>query len=339
MKIFVTGATGFIGSHLVEELIRKKKIPPTNIFVLVRQTSDISFLKRLKVNLVFGSLEDKKSFVKTLSQAELIFHLAAQAHLGEPKESYVINVQGTKNILDGLSQNKKRPRLVFLSSICAVDRKPQDDCRIPVNENYPPSPQTAYGRSKLEAECLIVREAKEVAFDYVILRAPLVFGPRNRLNSAVSSFILGIEQCSPLYAFNFPGAFSLIYVKDLARALMMVGENPKAVNQVFFVANSEPVKVPTLFNKIAKILGVKRQVFPLPRWAFNIVYDALSLKFIPKYKLNIFKRFWVCSTKKIETLIGFQTRYSLDEALEQTIDWYNRQGWVLKRREILARKR
>lgn len=326
MKIFVTGATGFVGSHLVEELKREKKISPSDIFVLVRKTSNTNFLKKLNVNLVFGSLEDRNSFTRTLSQADLIFHLAAQAHLGELEESYAINVRGTKNILDVLSQNKRHPRLVFLSSICAVDRNPKDDCRVPVNEDYPPSPRVAYGRSKLGAERLIIRRAKNGVFDYVILRVPLVFGPRNRLNSAICSFILGIEKRSPLYALDFPGAFSLIYVKDLVNALILVAKHPKAINQVFFVANPESVPAPTLFNKIAKILKIKRQVFPLPLWVFKAAYGISNLtKFIPKYKLNIFKPYWVCSPKKIERLIGFKTRYTLDEALRQTISWYNKQ--------------
>lgn len=326
MKIFITGATGFVGSHLVEELIKGNEVSSSNIFALVRKTSDISLLRQLKTNLVFGGLEDKRSFAKILSQVDLIFHLAAKAHLGESEESYTINIEGTRNILDVLAQNKRHPRLVFLSSICAVDRNPRDNCQTPVNEDYPPSPQTAYGRSKLEAERLITKRAKNGAFDYVILRAPLVFGPRNRLNSAVSSFILGIKHGLPLYAFNFPGVFSLIYVKDLVYALTLVGEHPRAANQMFFVANPEPVEVSILFNRIAKTLGIKRKVFPLPLWVFKASYKVFNLvPFIPKYKLNIFKPYWACDTQKIERLVGFKTRYFLDEALRQTLDWYN--GW------------
>ena len=174
-RVLATGGTGFIGSHLVDALIEHGVRPR----VLVRPTSDIARLARDqadKVKLVTGALEDRHSLTQAVSHVDTVFHLAAVTKAHTEEEYLRANAEGTQRLVQAMRAAQPRPRrLVYLSSLAAAG--PARDGR-PVEPGDEPHPITAYGRSKLVGEqaCFAASDA----FEVVMLRAPVVYGPREK---------------------------------------------------------------------------------------------------------------------------------------------------------------
>ena len=182
MKVLVTGATGFIGRHLVKALCNEGYA----VRCLVRKSSKIEELEKLNVEMSFGDLFDLSSLEKAIKGVSIIFHTAGEVYSSNPADHDEVNVRGTKNLLDA-SINKQIDRIVYFSSIAATG--PMVDEKILLNENAPYNPINVYGVSKHKAEVMALKSYKDYKIPVVILRLPIVYGPGISESSRVFLFL------------------------------------------------------------------------------------------------------------------------------------------------------
>ncbi len=172
MEALVTGGTGFIGSHLIEELINEG----FSVSSLVRSTSDLKWIEGYPVKIIEGDCLNIESLKDTIRGYDYIFHLAGITKADNKEDFYYTNVQGTENILNIVHQhNRKLKRFVYLSSLAVTGPSKNGT---PVDTSFTPEPVSDYGKSKLRGEESVLRYK-----DYLpitIIRPPAVYGPRDK---------------------------------------------------------------------------------------------------------------------------------------------------------------
>jgi len=177
MRVFVTGAGGFIGSALCRKLAGE--YGAGSVTCLVRDPSAAAELRARGFNVVQGDLLDTDAYREELLAAETVFHLGALAVFGKRLDYGRNNVEATRGLMRVASESKILKLFVFTSTIGAVDRAPWDPCRNPLTGASPCHPQSAYGRSKLECERLVAASG----LPWVIVRPSWVYGPGMRPGS------------------------------------------------------------------------------------------------------------------------------------------------------------
>ena len=202
MRILLTGASGFLGSHIAEQLDQQG----AEVRALVRPTSDTRFLDGLEhVTLVTGAMSDKDSLLAATEGVDGIIHAAGLVKAKEPADFYATNEQGTANLLDAAKRNAPDiARFVLGSSLTVMG--PSQDGR-PVSAGASPNPVTHYGRSKLAAERAARAEAHSLPI--TIIRPPMIYGPRDReILPFFKSVQLGVLPLTPgvlLPGISIPG--------------------------------------------------------------------------------------------------------------------------------------
>jgi UDP-glucose 4-epimerase len=258
----VTGATGFIGAALVRRLTaagvpvrgvaRSRRDPAANV---------------IAVDLRSGTLP-----TGTLDRVETIYHLAAKTHdltatEASDAEYWSVNLEGTQRLLDAAWQHPIK-RVVFVSSVKA---QTETTARV-VDETDTPEPTTAYGRSKLAAEKLVLTEAARRGFEAVCLRFPLVYGPGQRGNMA--RMIAAIDRG------RFPpppagvNRRSMLHVANAVEALILAGHHPAAAGQTYFVTDAAAYSTRELYDAIRQALGKRPVTWAVPTAVFRALAAA-----------------------------------------------------------------
>lgn len=323
--MLITGATGFVGSHVVEAFGRLGQ----PVRALVRKTSDVRRLPASGVERVEGSLEDADSLARAVRGTDVIVHLAALTRAHTEKEYHRANVLGTANLLEALRRAEPRPRrLVYLSSLAAVG--PSVDGR-PVGPADTPRPLTAYGRSKLAGEELCLKAAEEL--ELVILRAPAVYGPRDR--DLLHFFRLAARGILPVPT-GPARPLQLIHVEDLADAVVRASTAPDGTG-IFHVA--EPAAYPwvEVVRLVADAVGVRGRVVPVPAPLVRAAGWASETLGRITGRASIFDRDkarellapgWLCDVGAMRTVFGFEPQVALPDGLSSTARWYRNEGWL-----------
>lgn len=323
--ILVTGASGFVGSHLVERLLEAGFA----VRALVRPSSDVAHLAELGVERVVGTLDDLPALVQAVSGADAVLHLAAVTGARSQAEYDRVNRDGTRLLVQAMLTASPCPRrLVLLSSLAAVG--PSADGR-PVTAGNTPRPLTAYGRSKLagEAETLALQGRAEV----VVLRAPAVYGPRDRE-------LLRFFRLARLGVLAVPGGperyVQLIHVADLADALVRAVTAPGAAG-IHHVADPQPYAWTQIVRWVGEAVGRRGIMIPVPGWMVRTAAVASEAAARLRGGATVFNRekvtellapAWLADTTSAERVLGFRTRISLREGLADTARWYRAHGWI-----------
>lgn len=325
-SVFITGATGFVGSHLAAELAERG----ARVRALVRATSDVSRLSGLGAELVRGSLEDAEALARGVEDAEIVFHLAAVTHARTEADYVRANAAGTRALVEAVLGAKQRPRrLVYLSSLAAVG--PALDGR-PVGRDDPPRPLTAYGRSKLEGERACLAAATD-GLETVALRAPAVYGPGDR--EMLRFFRLAARGLFPLPA-GGERVVQLVHVTDLARALVAAGA-AEAARGVYHVAEPKAYTWTEVAAHMAKAVGRGVRIVRIPRpavmaaaalseWAAKIGGGATM--FNREKARELLAPGWLCETETLRRDTRFEARIAVPDGLAATAAWYREQGWL-----------
>jgi len=232
MNIFITGATGFIGSVFLKTLL------PTlhqddRVFVLVRSLRQ--YTDKRVVQLV-GTLEAIHNFKETIVTADYFFHIAAKARLKGGGNYQKVNVEPVREIVSTLKNATHFKKIIFISSIAAVGRAKKDMCKFPISTRSEPSPATEYGCSKLAAEKCVI----ESGLPFVIIRPAGVWGKNMHAESHVNKFVSMVYHKNPFVFFGFPGRISVIHVEDLAAALVQCIPGDKSTGKIYFAATESP---------------------------------------------------------------------------------------------------
>jgi dihydroflavonol-4-reductase len=317
--VLVTGATGFIGRHLVEELCALGKPPRC----LVRREG---FRWEFPgVEFAIADLATGTGLEAAVRGVDLIIHLAGVTKAVRPRDYYTGNTRATENLARAISG---RPiRLVHVSSLAALGPSPDG---VPVTEDSEPHPLTHYGRSKLEAEQLV----RTLVPGAVILRPPVVYGPRD------TGVFQVIQPVSRGVAVEIAGGerwLSAIYVKDLVEGLLAAAASPQAAGRAYFLAHPQPVSWSELESTAARLMGRRTRVLRIPTSVARAVGYGAEFWSRVSRKPSVFSRdkirealcrSWTCDTRRAAAELDFHARTSLEIGLAATLAWYKEAGWL-----------
>lgn len=332
--VLVTGATGFIGLHLVEELFRRGE----RVRCLVRPTSKIDSLQRLRAEIVVAEIDDPKGVRAAIDGIDVVYHVAGIIRAFQCQEFYQVNEQGTAQVAAACAAQSNPPRFVLVSSIAAAGPAPRGQVRI---ESDPPAPISHYGRSKLAAEQAATKFAHSVPV--TIVRPGIVFGPRD------TGFVKVIRSIRSFFCHLSPGfyppALSYIHISDLTELLVRAAERGRRVpsdqngqprtGRYFAVAPEHPT-----YAQLGRILRpmLSRPRAPIIPVAAPLAYCVAGLSEL-RGRLRgqpeelCFDKIrdalapsWACSGDAARRELDFVPARSLRERLQETVDWYLSNG-------------
>lgn len=332
MSIVITGATGFIGKNLARKLADDNY----NVKCLVRETSNLEGLHHKNIKLHYGDLSDKQSLEGLVGVDDVVYHLAGAVGSKDLHEYYQANLGGTKYLAD-ICRNAKIKKFVYLSTASAVGSG--DGSNI-IDEKTPCNPKTGYGRSKREAEKLLLALHEKENFPAVILRAPIVYGPHDLNETRDLSMIKLIKYVSNGKFFvagkNGGAKRSICYVGNLVEGAIASAKTAKTSGQIYFISDEKTPTLLELGRTIAKVCGIGLNEKRYPVCLANFIAYAnekisrLKGNF-PQFNRRVVKGItsdWVCSIEKAKNDFGYKLKYDLETALGETIKWYKERGVV-----------
>ncbi len=338
-KVLVTGATGFIGTKLTEQLIARGD----DVICLVRETSNLTALDSLGVRYVFGDVRDKESIRTAMRGVETVYHLAGLATAFRLRDLMQVNYEGFHNIVTACAACGTPPVLVSVSSLAAAGPSPPGQIR---TEFDPPRPVSNYGKAKRAAEQLAEQFAHQVPI--TIVRPPIVFGQGDLQMRSIfkSIFRYGVHL-----ALGVAGSrYSLIHVDDLVAA--MIGCSHRGARLVdrrktaeavhppqgyYFVASEEQPTFAELGLLIGQSLGrtsvrILRSYSTLTLWPAAFVAETIARFRGQPFIFNFDKAReasagnWVCSASMLRDELGITPAASVLERLRQTAQWYQQKN-------------
>jgi len=321
MKALVTGASGFIGSHLAEALLKRGY----EVRCLVRNTSALKWLDGLEFILCRGDCTDPGSLREAAKGVDYVFHLAGLTKARREEDFYHVNAKGTQHMAEAvLRENPSLKKFVFLSSQAAAGPSIKGK---PVKETDAPNPVSHYGKSKREGEEAVFRYADK--FPVVIIRPSAVYGPRDR-----DLFLLFKLLRSGFYPYWGESRYSLIYVDDLISGIIKAAESDCSGGKIYFLSDERPYTNNELISLISSIYGKKPLKLPVPRPLMSAVAVAGSLfkgfpSIINRDKMReLSYRDWICDSSKAREELGFISKITLKEGIKWTADWYRIHRWL-----------
>lgn len=324
MKAFITGGTGFIGSHLINSLLAQDNI---DIYALVRDLDNLKWLQGLNINTLHGDLQNIPQLPADL---DYVFHIAGFTKAHKSADYYTVNQEGTASFFKALRTSNCSPkRIIYMSSMAAAGPCSLED---PLAESCTPSPISPYGESKLQGEKEVLKYKDE--FPVAIIRVGPVFGPRDRdflplLKMVKQGFFPAFGKTAR--------KVSLCYVKDLVKALILCMQKELDNPDIFHIADPRPYTWDEFSQAAAEVLGKKstRIRIPLPVIYIAALCSELMAKL--QKKPSIFTRHkyqemkqeaWMTTTAHAQDVLSFAPDYSLKEGLQETITWYQDKGWL-----------
>jgi len=327
-KVLVTGAGGFLGSTLVNELYKLG----VAVRVVLREPKQSSLLPP-EVETMWSDIRDAQKMKEVVSGCDAVVHLAAKVHAIDDQSAEqdyeAVNVEGTRNVLDAAVSSGLR-RVVFSSSVKVFG----EETRGCLDESWPPDPKTSYGRSKWLAEQLVSDYATRDGLTAVSLRLPMVYGPTQRGN--LYQMIEAIDKRRFPALPRLSMVRSLLHVQNFVQAVWLCLRAPCFQRRAYVVADSNPYCVTDLYDWLRTGLGRSPARWRVPLWALKggaRVGDLLQLvsrKPIPLSSDRLTKLIggaWF-SAEAITRELGYQARYSFAETVPQMIASYRKTASV-----------
>ncbi len=306
MKCLITGGAGFIGSHIADALVQKNhKVRILDDF----STGERNNIKHLqnKLEVIEGSITDKKTVDEAVSGTDYVFHQAAQVSVVEsvknPAKTWDINIKGTKLLLNAAVAN--RVKKVITASSAAVYGNDGD---LPKTEDMRPNPVSPYGNSKLMNEYMAEDYLKNSGLKTICLRYFNVYGPRQSPKSeyagVISKFIsLMLKGERPTIYGDGGQTRDFVYVADVVKANLLAMESKKVNSGVFNIATGKQTSI----NDIVKTINM-------------ILETDISPIYAPERPGDI--RHSVADISKAKRELGYKPEYGLKKGLEKTIEWH-----------------
>ena len=331
MKILITGASGCIGSYIVEEALRRG----LDTWAAIRKSSSREYLQDQRINFIELNLSSKEQLVKQLEghTFDYVVHAAGVTKCLNKQDFHRINTEGTKNLVEALLELKMPlKRFVFVSSLSVYgairEQQPYEEIR----ETDNPQPNTEYGRSKLAAEQFL--DSLTADFPYVILRPTGVYGPREK-----DYFIMAksIKQHSDFAVGYKRQDITFVYVSDVVQAVFLAAEKGKT-GRKYFLSDGEVYQSTTFSDLIHEELGRPWWIrITAPVWVLRVVtffgeyVGRLTGKVtaLNNDKYNILKqRNWRCDIQPAIDELGYKPQVQLKEGVQRAIAWYKEHHWL-----------
>jgi nucleoside-diphosphate-sugar epimerase len=322
MKALVTGATGFVGSHLVEALRRGG----TEVTALARSPAKTAMLRDQGVQVVRGDLHDHSSLERAAADQDVVYHVAGLVAARSEAEFLSANEEGTRNVVAAVAR-RGTARFVLVSSLAAGGPASRG---MPLNGSEAPRPVTAYGRSKLAAE----RVVKTSTLPWSIVRPPIVYGPRDR--EVLKLFRIGRLGVAPVFG-DGTQELSAVHAADLASALIAVGSSPTATGRIYNACHPDVFTSAEFCREIGAAMGRPVGTLRIPavlgRALLSLTETSARLTgqttILTSDKANeFFQPAWTGDPTPLMNDCGWRARYDLRTGLAETYQWYRRAGWL-----------
>jgi nucleoside-diphosphate-sugar epimerase len=339
--IFVTGGTGFIGSHLIRELAKEVY----RIRALTRSGSNLRFISRYDIDIVKGDIRNLEEVKSSMEGCDIVIHLAALARdWGREKDFYDINVGGTENILKAVDKNKIK-FLIHLSTNAVLG---EEDCSVPKDEDFPYNPRypyflskfwesdmNHYRCSKMEAERTAISFCLKKGINLTVLRPVWVYGPRE-FHSGPYYFCKYVSGNMRLLPGCRTNKFHVIYVKDLVKVIKKILNYQLEGINIYNVGSQYVPTMDEFWSLFCKYLKVKPPIY-LPKFMTyplgfltEALYKLFGIKNSPSltrarvsmgYCNNIY------DVSKVKRELGFNET-PLERGVKTTVRWWRRYGFL-----------
>jgi nucleoside-diphosphate-sugar epimerase len=322
MKALVTGATGFIGSHLAEALRRRGDA----VTVLARSASRAAALAPLGVRVIPGDLHDRTALQRAAESQDVVYHVAGAVAARSEADFMAANRDGTRNLVEAV-ERAGTGRLVYVSSMAAAG--PTIKGR-PLRGDEAPRPVTAYGRSKLAAEQAVTVSR----LPWTIVRPPMVYGPRDL--EVLKVFRLARLGVAPVLG-DGSQELSAVHGGDLAEALLAAGGADVAVGRTYYACHPEVFTGADMARAVGRAMGKSPAVIRVPatigRGVLMLTEAAARLTghttILTADKANeFFQPAWTGDPGPLARDTGWQAAHDLRSGLEETYQWYLTAGWL-----------
>ncbi len=330
-NVLVTGASGFVGYHLVKRLSESG----CNVRCLVRKRSDIGLLKQYEPHLAYGDIRDRALVKSAVHGVDVVYHAAGLTKALRVKDLFAINQQGSECVASCCAERDAPPTLVYLSSLAAAG--PGNH----VSADHVPRPVSAYGESKLAGEVAVSSYAGIVPT--TIIRAPMILGEADRvgLNMFRSIARWGLHFVPARHEFSA----SVIHAEDLTNAAILAAARGRRIEPgdethsgIYYAAADQQPSYAELGRMIGRALGRNEtRIIYAPKSAVRgiaAISSAISSCLRMPFYLNLDKAreitagSWTCSAVELKHDTGFYPSKSLVSRIEQTIQWYLDNGWL-----------
>jgi nucleoside-diphosphate-sugar epimerase len=325
-RVLVTGANGFVGSHLVKALLAQGY----GVRCLVRPTSNLLFVRDLPVEWAYGDVVHDKGLEAACAGMDAVCHFAGATKARDRETYFHVNAEGTRHLLAACERAAPHlRRFVYASSLAAAG--PSPDGR-PIDESHPPQPLTFYGQSKLQGEQFCHEYLDRLPV--VILRPSAVYGPRER---DIFFYFQMINRGIKLLLGQGERRASFIFARDLVTLVLRVLEEDRAVGETYFAAEGQDYDWQQLGDWVAKTLDKRAIRLVVPERLLPVIAAVAGLQarftgrpaLLNDQKLiELRQRYWICNADKARRELGFEAQYDLATGLRLTTQWYRENGWL-----------
>lgn len=336
MKILITGASGFIGSFIVEEALRLGY----ETWAAVRRSSSRQFLQDERIHFIELDLNNYELLKQQLGQHQFdyVVHAAGVTKCLDKNDFYRVNTEGTKILVTALiALRMPIRRFVYISSLSIFgairEKQPYEEIR----ETDTPKPNTDYGRSKLQAEQWLDElngRLPDSPFPFVVLRPTGVYGPRER-----DYFLMAksIKQHSD-FAVGFRRQdITFVYVQDVVQAVFLACDHGQT-GRKYFLSDGKVYQSSTFSRLIREELGRPWWIrVTAPVWVLRVVtavgdrvgHITGKVTALNNDKYHILRqRNWRCDIEPAVRELGYKPEYTLERGVPLTIKWYKENGWL-----------
>jgi nucleoside-diphosphate-sugar epimerase len=327
----VTGATGLLGSHIVEQL-RLRNRP---VRVLVRPNSDTSWLETQDVEFVYGDLSDHAALAEACKGVETVYHSAARVGDWGPWEEFVeITIRGTHNLAEAAAEAGVK-RFIHISSISSYGHPNQEglvlDESAPLGVNL--HKWSYYSRAKVEAERELWAMHESGKINLTVIKPSWLYGPRDR--ATIFRLANMLRQGKAKILGDGENRLNVVYAGNVAEACILAADNEKAVGQAYNVCNDGVMKQKQWMNLLARELGAPPVEKHVPyRVAYNVafilecfghLFKKKKPPMITRYSVWLMGRRCFFSAEKARNELGWQSSVPYEEGVKKTIAWLRKQ--------------
>ncbi len=323
MKVLVTGATGFVGSHVAERLA----LGGHELRLLLRSTSSLAYLDGVEFERAEGELRDVDSLRRAVQGVDAVVHLAGATSTSTTAEYEAINARGTADLVQ-IARETGIERFVYASSLSAQGPSPDGH----VQPSEPAFPDGPYGKTKLTGEYAVRAERQRM--NVSVLRLPVIYGPRDR--GLLPFFVMAKYGVVPLYG-QGDNLISWIHVYDAADAMVTALEKSEKSGAIFTPCDGPPHSWRDLATAVGDAFGKNLWLPELPPSLFKFggaAADAIAgivgqqLPLTSEKAARMGKRYWICDNSAIEEQLGWAPQVEYREGVRHTLDWYRENRWL-----------
>lgn len=341
-KILLTGATGFIGSHIAEYFSEKGE----GLKCLVRANSDRSFIETLGVEIFTGDITDENCINNALENCDTVIHVAAYARDWGQRNKYAeTNIEGTLNILRA-AKKRNISKMIITGSISSYGEENsfvKKDETSAYNSHYPyfsdsvfPCKMNYYRDSKAQATIQSIEFAEKNNLNLIVMEPVWVFGERE-FQTGFFEYLKTVKNGTSLLPGSAKNKFHVIYANDLARAYFQAYKsNLKGVHR-FIIGNSETEFQQSIYGIFCKKAGLKKPknipkfvIYPVAfvMELFATMFKLKNPPLLTRGRVDMFYDNIEYTTSKAKNILGFETEYNIDAAIENTVNWYKNNGYL-----------